>query len=41
MAWNQSMSPIKHINVVKGKFYYVFKRLISNEKYAVLLLSSK
>ena len=40
MAWNKLMSPVKHINVIKGKFYYGFKCQINNENYAFLLLSS-
>ena len=32
------MSPVKHINVTKGKFYYGFKCYISNENYVFLLL---
>ena len=34
------MSPVKHINVIKGKFYYGFKCQINNENCAFLLLSS-
>ena len=34
------MSPVKHINAIKGKFYYGFKCSISKENYAFLLLSS-
>ena len=34
------MSPVKHIHVIKGEFYYGFKRQINNENYAFLLLSS-
>ena len=34
------MIPVKHINVIKGKFSYGFKCLISNENYAFLLRSS-
>ena len=37
------MIPVKHINainMIKGKFYNGFKCLISNENYAIILLSS-